>query len=132
VPKLGFYKNLKPEKKKWNHQVRYPWVLQIVLYVQINTQTQSAKISKKHDTPVNDHEIMNSFLLMVFISACYAFQDQDQGSLLNSKNQILPSNVKASSFQKMCNFSTLHAFFSSLCKETKYFFEFSGFSCHIR
>jgi len=68
-----------------NLLVSYPLVLKIILNGQIKTQTQFDITAKKHDTSVNDHEIMGLFLLILFISTCNAFQAQDQGLLLQEK-----------------------------------------------
>jgi len=59
------------------------------------------------------------------------FRIRIRGHCWKAKKQIFPSNVKASSFQKNVKFFNLFHHLP-LARETKYFFEFSGFSWRIR
>jgi len=79
--------------------------------------------AKKYATAVNDHEIMNLFLLILFISTCNAFQAQAQGLLLQEKNKSFKVMAKHQTFKK-CAIFLLYEFFSSHARETKYFLNF--------
>jgi len=86
--------------------------------------------AKKHDTVVNDHEIMDLFLLLLFISACNGFQVQDQGLLLQEKNKSLTVMPKHQTFKK-CDIFYFMNFFLHLPERQNIFSNFPYSSWRI-